>query len=119
RVYGNLNLADVVRRLDPQPDFLVIVNRAALRLDSGLAYSVFPIGLRDLLPCIPIPLRKDTADVPLDLQYVFNQAYDRGPYRRGAVDYSGAPLPALRDSDIAWAHELVRHASTATAPSDK
>ena len=105
--------------MDPQPDFLVIVNRAALRLDSGLGYHVFPIGLRDWLPCIPVPLRKDTADVPLDLQFVFNQAYDRGPYRRGAVDYTGAPLPALRDSDVDWAHELLRQTDTVTAPPGK
>jgi hypothetical protein len=109
RVHGNLNLGDIVGRLEPRPDFLVIVNRAALRLESGLGCHLFPIGLRDGLPCIPVPLRKDNADVPLDLQFVFNQAYDRGPYRRGAVDYSGAPSPPLRDSDIDCARELLRH----------
>ncbi len=45
----------------------------------------------------------------MDLQFVFNRAYDGGPYRRGAVDYAGAvPEPGLSDEDAAWAGELTR-----------
>jgi hypothetical protein len=106
-VYGNLMVADIVYRLDPRPDYLVLVNRAALRMRREAAYQIYPVGLRDMLPCIPVPLRGEHADVPLDLQFVVNRAYDRGPYRRGAVDYLQPPPPPLSDADAAWAQELM------------
>src|SRR6516162_4949819 len=46
--------------------------------------------------------------VTLDLQWVFNQAYDRGPYRRGAVDYEGAPEPPLDPDNRLWAYQQLR-----------
>ncbi len=112
RIYGHLMLADVVDQLPPPlPDYLVLVNRAAKRHLREAAYQIFPVALRDTLPCIPVPLRGEYADVPLDLQYAVNRAYDRGPYRRGAVDYSkDPPPPKLREADADWAHELVRNA---------
>ena len=37
------------------------------------------------------------------------QAYDGGPYRRGAVDYAATPSdPLLTPEDAAWAAELTR-----------
>ena len=61
------------------------------------------------MPCIPVPLRKGEEEVPLDLQYVFNRAYDAGPYRR-ALDYRLAPAPPLTDELIAWADLRLREA---------
>ena len=61
------------------------------------------------LPCIPVPLKQGEDDVRLDLQVVFNRAYDTGPYRRGAVHYSAPPPPpALGDEDAVWAAERTR-----------
>jgi hypothetical protein len=45
--------------------------------------------------------------VPLDLQFVLQAAYDRGPYRR-SIDYSRPPKPPLPADDAAWAEALVR-----------
>jgi len=45
--------------------------------------------------------------VPLDLQFVFNRAYDDGPYRRGAVDYAKPPEPPLSGDDAGWAEALI------------
>jgi hypothetical protein len=73
------------------------------------AYPIFPIGLREWLPCIPVPLKETEEEVTLDLQFAFNRAYDTGPYRRGAVDCAGEPPePPLTEEDTAWAAELTR-----------
>ena len=63
------------------------------RRESRVAYQIFPVSLRACLPCIPVPLKHDAEEVPLDLQYIFNRVYETGPYRRGAVDYSRTPPP--------------------------
>jgi hypothetical protein len=98
-----------VRSLDPPPAYLVLVNRAWRRARGLSAYQGFPVGLREWLPCIPVPLKQDEDEVLLDVQIVFNRAYDTGPYRRGAVDYSAPPPPpALSDEDAAWAAERTR-----------
>jgi hypothetical protein len=98
-----------VRSLKPPPSYLVLVNRSWRRARGVAAYQGFPVGLRELLPCIPVPLKQGEDDVRLDLQVVFNRAYDTGPYRRGAVDYSAPPPPpALGDEDAVWAAERTR-----------
>ena len=87
--------------LEPRPDYLVVVNRAWQR-GPELEYELFPVRIEEPLPCIPVPLRKEIPEVPLDLQYTLTQVYDRGPYARGAVDY-GVPLdPALDPDRTGW-----------------
>jgi hypothetical protein len=87
--------------LDPRPDYLVAVNRAWQR-GAELQYQLFPVRLEESLPCILVPLREGEAEPPLDLQYVFRQAYDRGPYARGAVDYDVPPDPPIRPDLADW-----------------
>lgn len=105
RVYANLFVADFVAQLEPAPDYLVLVNRAYRRADREHDYQLFAVGLREMLPCIPVPLRAQDAEVPLDLQYVFNRVYDGGPYHRGAVDYSQPPNPPVHANDTDWVRE--------------
>jgi hypothetical protein len=88
------------------PDYLVLVSRS-WRRHEGPVCQVFPVGLREWLPCIPVPLRRDEPEVPLDLQFVLQAAYDRGPYRR-SIDYSRPPSPPLPADDSAWAEALLR-----------
>ncbi|AGA24634.1 DUF4058 family protein [Singulisphaera acidiphila] len=107
RVLPDLNLAAMLDEVDPAPDYVVLVNRAWRRAES-VGYEVFPFSLREWLPCIPVPLKQEESEVPLDLQYVFNRAYDGGPYRRGAVDYARPPSPSLSEADAAWAELLLR-----------
>ena len=85
---------------------LVVANRAWRRLGAATDYQAFPASLNDSLPCIPVPLREDL-EIPLDLQFVFNTAYDDGPYLRGAVDYREAPQPLLEGEYVAWADQLL------------
>ena len=105
RVLPDPNLTALIDQIAPPPDYLVLVNRAWRRA-GGLAYQVFPCVLREWLPCIPVPLKQDEPEVPLDLQFVFNRAYDGGPYRRGAVDYAKPPEPPLSGDDAGWAEIL-------------
>lgn len=91
------------------PDYLVLLNRSALRQGNWMDYTLYPIRLRDPLPCIPVPLAGQDPDVLLDLQVAINRVYREGPYLR-AVDYSGDPEPPLNEADAAWADELLRGA---------
>ena len=72
-------------------DFYVLVKR------SGSAVAdVWPIGLRDRLPTIGVPLRDDADDVPLDLQAMLDQVWTDGRYA-DLVDYAGPPPPPALD----------------------
>ena len=100
-VVGGPFMIESVARLDPPPDYLVGVNRAWQR--SPLAdYELYPIRLEESLPCIAVPLREGEAEVPLDLQYAFQNAYDGGPYARGAVDYDEPVDPPVDPDRQAW-----------------
>jgi hypothetical protein len=46
-------------------------------------------------------------DVLLDLQAVYNQAYDAGPYQR-RIDYRSAPSMPLEEADAEWTDTLLR-----------
>jgi hypothetical protein len=107
RLLMQRELERFVQQLRPQPDYLVLVNRAWRRAAGGMAYQVFPVPVTESLPCIPVPLREDQDEVPLDLQFVFSNAYDRGPYRRGAVDYSQPPDVPLPSELADWAHQCL------------
>lgn len=71
-------------------------------------YEVWFTGLRDSLPTIAIPLHAPAPDVPLSLQAVFDQVYERGSYADD-LDYTlSPPLPPLPPDDAAWVAEQVR-----------
>jgi hypothetical protein len=108
RLLPNAELEAYLCRLDPQPAYIVLVNRAWRRLGVAMAYQLFAVSLREVLPCIAIPLREGEDEVTMDLQWVFNQAYDRGPYHRGAIDYEGDPEPPLAPDDLQWVYQRLR-----------
>ena len=83
-------------------DYVVLTYRAT----TGRV-SAYPIGLRDPLPTIAVPLRPTDDDAPLDLRTVFNRAYDDGPFSDDC-DYARPPDPPLADADAAWAAEVLR-----------
>jgi hypothetical protein len=102
RLFAGPELEQFVRSLKPQPDYLVMVHRAWKRLSGQLACHVFPIQIEELLPCISVPLREEIPEIPLDLQFLMTRAYDEGPYRRGAVDYTKLPEPPLSSHKMEW-----------------
>jgi hypothetical protein len=70
-------------------------------------YTLYPVYLREPLPCIPIPLAGPDPDVLLDLQIAVNRVYREGPYLR-AIDYSGPSEPPLNETEVTWADERLR-----------
>ncbi len=81
----------------PACDFYAMVSRPDERPRAG----VWPFGLRDRMPTIPIPLANGDADVPLDLRGPFDRVYDGAGYARYIYRYTiDPPLPP---ADAAWA----------------
>jgi hypothetical protein len=78
--------------LPPLPlcDYYMLVSRYAERPRVGF----WPVGLRDVLPVLPIPLATPDPDVPLDLRAVLNSAYDAANY--GKYIYQEMPEPPHR-----------------------
>lgn len=54
--------------------------------------QIWPIGLREALPTVPVPLLPPDPDVPLDLQAAVKACFDLVGYER-LLDYSGPPPP--------------------------
>lgn len=87
----------------PPCDYYALVSRWQDRPVVG----IWPIGLRDGLPVIPIPLTPPDPDVPFDLQALLHRVYDAADY--GKYIYQEAPQPPLSPEDLAWAQQFVPH----------
>lgn len=89
---------------DPLPPahYMVMVCKAGERPHS----SVWPIGVRQPLPTIPIPLLPPDPPVPLDLEQALHTAYARARYDL-RVDYRKPLIPPLASADAAWAAALI------------
>lgn len=85
----------------PASAYSVLVSRAEHRPRAGL----WPIGLRDRLPLIPVPLRAPDPDARIDLQEILDRVYDAYGYEDFL--YDGTPDPPLAEIDAAWARSLV------------
>lgn len=103
---------DLLRGGEPTPapdrppcDYSIVVSRAERRPEADF----WPIGLRDPLPVIPIPLHGPDRDATLDLQDLLNRVYDAGRYARDV--YGSRPQPPLRPDDEPWAARLLGNLS--------
>ncbi len=81
-------------------DYCVMVSRVEDRPRA----EFWPIGLRERLPVIPIPLQDPHPDAQLDLQAVLHRVYDAAYYCD--YIYDGSPWPRLSEEDAAWAREV-------------
>lgn len=70
-------------------------------------YLVYPIRLEEALPEIAIPLLPGDSPVLVDLQAIFDRAYDLGPYRRRIRYQKEAPAPSLSTEQAEWATKLL------------
>lgn len=84
----------------PSGDYCVLVSRVEDRPRA----EFWPIGLRERLPVIPVPLQDPHPDAELDLQTVLHRVYDAAYYRD--YIYDGSPWPPLSDEDADWARRL-------------
>ncbi len=85
----------------PACDYSVLVSRAGRRPDA----EFWPVGLREPLPAIPVPLRTPEADARVDLQAVLHRAHDGPGYEH--FIYAGSPEPPLPEVDADWARQFV------------
>jgi hypothetical protein len=83
--------------------YAACIRRAWKPLD--FEYYRFP--LRERLPAIAIPLRRDDPFVPLDLQAMLDECWEEGRYA-GDIDYREDPAPPLTGDDANWADALLR-----------
>jgi hypothetical protein len=88
-------------RPPPAGDYYALVSRAWQRPDMGL----WPFGLRDPLPAIPIPLRPGEPEPLLDLKPILDRAYDEAGYEDRI--YRTPPDPPLSPADAEWAAGFV------------
>jgi hypothetical protein len=84
--------------------YCVCVKRGWDRLNA----EYYPLPLRERLPGIEVPLRRDDRPLVLDLQALVDRAYEKGRYDR--IDYRKPCVPPLEGEDAAWADELLRAA---------
>jgi hypothetical protein len=90
---------------DPLPAigaYYVLVSRASEFPNAAL----WPFGVRDPLPPVPVPLDPDDAFVSLDLKPCLDRAYDEGRYA-DELPYARPPTPPLREPDATWARQLL------------
>lgn len=88
----------------PPCDYYALVSRYRDRPRVG----VWPIGLRDPLPILPIPLDDPDPPARLDLKAVLDQTYDASGYAR--YIYDETPEPPLSPEDAAWARDVLARA---------
>jgi hypothetical protein len=91
---------------DGRPDcvYSVLVSRAGDRPHADF----WPVGLRDPLPTVPVPLRAGEPEARLDLRAVTDRVYDEAGYRYFL--YERRPDPPLAGDDDAWAGDVCRRA---------
>lgn len=86
----------------PSCDYCVTV----FRKSNAPKIEAWPIGLRDPLPNIPIPLKGDFPDATLDLSAIIHRVYDAAGYEDYL--YETQPEPPLEGADLEWAQTFIR-----------
>ena len=86
-------------------DYITCVQRDA----AGFQFELYPMPLRQPLPDINIPLRRNDKDVLLQIQTLIDQCYQDGRYWR--TDYSQVLRPRLSELDKVWADALIANVS--------
>jgi hypothetical protein len=78
------------------------------RFDEPGRFWVYPIPLEQRLPSLAVPLLPGDAPVTIDLQMVFDRAYDGGPYRRINPYRAGVIEPPLAAERTEWVQRRLR-----------
>ncbi|MFQ5615245.1 MAG: DUF4058 family protein [Anaerolineales bacterium] len=90
-----------------ETDYVLLVNRAAN--GDGRISEIWPVGLSEPLPKIPVPLLPPDPDVVLDLRAAIENIYERARYPQ-RIDYGKpVPPPALRPEMETWLKDFRAH----------
>jgi hypothetical protein len=110
---GGVNLVEIdllrggqrMPMLDPWPDspYTLMVARAK----KYQLCLVWRAHFQQPLPPIPVPLTKPDPDIPLDLEPMIDEIYQRSRYAR-SIDYTQPLTPPLGPDEAAWLHQQVR-----------
>lgn len=84
-------------------EYLVHVSRVAQRPQGQL----WPIRLSQRLPVVPVPVKPEDPDAPLDLQAALATVYDRAGYDL-EIDYRRDPVPPLDGPWAEWADRWLK-----------
>lgn len=85
----------------PETAYLIALTRA----QSGTT-AIWPLGLRDALPDVPVPLHTPDDDSVLELGSALAAIYDEAGYDL-SIDYQDqAPPPPLSADDVVWMRTL-------------
>jgi hypothetical protein len=88
----------------PEEPWCVVIARAGGQGQAG----VWPIGLREELPTVPIPLLAEHGEVPLDLQQAVDEVHDDLGLKPNSRElYDRQPEPPLSANDLAWAESVL------------
>ncbi len=87
--------------------------------DEPTKFCVFPIPLRERLPEIAIPLLPGDPPVPIDLQAVFQRAYDSGPYHREVRYSEDSIFPPLAPDQTQWANDVLQASGKRTVTNSR
>ena len=77
-----------------------------IRATMPTRWEIYPCPLRQLLPCIGVPLRFPDPDVALNLQKLIDRIYTSGRYWK--LDFAEPLEPRLSPEDEAWVAERLR-----------
>jgi hypothetical protein len=90
----------------PVCDYYALVSRVAERP----RVQFWPVGIREVLPKIPIPLRTGEPEPELDLQSLIHRIYDTGHYE--LFIYDSEPEPPLPAGEAVWAAQILHPPAT-------
>lgn len=85
------------------PPYSIIISRAWQRPQA----SVYFFGIRDPIPRIPVPLRRNETEPILDINHLLHEIYERVGYQR-VINYREPADPPLKGQDAAWVNALLR-----------
>lgn len=86
----------------PPHEYRVVVRRGT----ASNRREVYPIGLRDALPKVAVPLGRNDRDLVVALQTLVDHAYAGGAYWK-RIDYSVDPDPPLAHAHAGWARKRI------------
>jgi hypothetical protein len=86
-----------------QSDYRILVCRSDRRPIADL----YAFNLQHTIPKFSLPLKSEDVEPVLDLQALLNNMYDVAGYEM-RIDYTREPVPALSETDAAWADALLR-----------
>jgi hypothetical protein len=94
----------------PKCDYYAVVSRREDRAQNPPRAGLWPIGIRDPLPTIPIPLQPGEPEPTLNIQALIHRIYDTAGYR--IFIYDSDPEPPLPPADAVWAAQLLNPPAT-------